>query len=101
MSRTLVSYSTEITLTNRSGSIAAGGVAQQLMPANANRRGMWVQNVSSGDLWVYELGTATQSQPSYKLVAGASMRTPDSVAITNAWSIIGATTGQQFSAREY
>ncbi|AJG19088.1 hypothetical protein [Cupriavidus basilensis] len=87
--------------TDRSGSIAAGGTAQVLMAANANRRAWWIQNNSSGDLWLNEIGgTAVLSQPSIQIQAGALYETPASYCSPSAISIIGATTGQTFTARE-
>ncbi len=89
------------TKTNRSGSITAGGTAQELMPANSNRKGWEIQNTSSGDLWFNETGVASvQSSPSFKIEAGGSALY-DSAVTTDAISIIGATTGQTFTAREW
>jgi len=83
--------------TNRSGTITAGGTAQTLAPANANRRFLKGQNLSSADLWINELGgTAAASQPSYRIPAGSTF----SVNTSQAVSIFGATTGQAFSATE-
>lgn len=87
--------------TDRSGAIAAGGTAQQLAAANAARRGFWVQNNSAGPLWITTLTTAVQSQPSLQLIAGAYYESPQGGAGTGAISIIGATTAQAFSAREW
>lgn len=85
--------------TNRSGTITAGATAQQLMAANASRRGWWFQNNSSGDLWLDETGTAVASQPSLKIPAGGYYEPP--VVSLGSISIYGATTGQAFSAREW
>ena len=47
-----------------SGTITTGGAAQTVMTANSYRCGFTIQNNSSGDLWVNELGgTAAASQP--------------------------------------
>jgi hypothetical protein len=90
-----------ITPTDRSGSISAGGTAQQLMAANASRRAWSIQNTSSGDLWVNEIGgTALLASPSINVPAGALYESPASFASPSAISIIGATTGQTFTARE-
>ncbi|MGU3386938.1 hypothetical protein ACLBYG_20675 [Methylobacterium sp. D53M] len=89
------------TATSHSGTIAAGGTAQQLMAANASRRGFVVQNQSSGDLYVNGLGTATADQNSLKIAAGDFYETSVQHVGTGAVSIIGATTGQAFYAREY
>lgn len=87
--------------TDRSGTITTGGTAQTLMAQNGSRRGFWVQNVSSGDLWISTVGTAAASQPSMKIAAGALYESPAHGVSTAAISIYGATTGQAFSAREW
>ena len=89
------------TYVNRSGTITAGGTAQQLAALNASRRGFFIQNNSTGDLWFSLVGTAVQSQPSFKIVAGALYESPYGGGATGAISIIGATTAQAFSAMEY
>lgn len=89
------------TLVSRSGTITAGGAAQVIAAANAARKGYMIQNVSSGDLWFSTLGPAVLNQPSIKLAAGQSYETPASGFGTGAISIIGATTGQAFAAREW
>lgn len=86
---------------NRSGTITTGGSAQQLAAANTARKGLGVQNQSSGSLWIYELGTATLAQPSWEIKAGETLVLDNGSASTAAISIIGATTGQAFAAREW
>jgi hypothetical protein len=95
-----VKYPT-ITPTDKSGTITTGNTAQQLAAANASRKGYWIQNNSTGDLWLSDLTTAVMSQPSLKLVAGAYYESPLHGCSGSALSIIGATTGQSFSAREW
>lgn len=96
-----VVLATKPTPVNRSGTIIAGGTAQQLMPANAQRQGWWIQNLSSGDLWISDIGTAAASQPSLKISAGQMYEHPDFGISQGAVSIFGTTTGQTFSAREF
>ena len=83
---------------NRSGTIAEGGTAQTLAAANSSRRELSGQNISSADLWINEIGgtAAADTAGSYKVPAGASF----SVSTGKAVSIIGATTGQAFTATE-
>lgn len=83
---------------NRSGTITAGGTAQQLAPRNPSRRALTGQNISSGDLWINEVGgiAAVDMAGSYKVPAGESFAVETSQAV----SIIGATTGQKFTATE-
>lgn len=90
-----------VTPVNRSGTIAVAATAQQLMAANASRKGFWVQNVSSADLWINDAGTAAGGQPSMLIPAGALYESPETGVPTSAISIFGATLGQAFSAREW
>lgn len=90
-----------ITPTDRSGTITTGGQKQQLMAANANRRSWLIQNNSTGDLWINEIGAdAVLSQPSINIPPGAYVTSESSYCSPSAISIIGATTGQTFTARE-
>lgn len=84
--------------TDRSGSITSGGTAQQLAAANTSRRGLTGQNISAGDLWINEIGgtAAADTAGSYKIASGDTF----SIATNRAISIIGATTGQKFTATE-
>lgn len=84
---------------DRSGTIAAGGTAQVLSAANPSRRGFWIQNISTTDLWINELGNASAAPPSIVLAKGDIYEFP--IAVGSAISIFGATTGQAFSAREW
>ena len=92
----------QVTKTDRSGTITSGGNAQTLMAANASRNGWQLQNNSTGNLWFNELGgTAVQTQPSFRLAPGESYESPVGASTALAISIIGATTGQTFTAREW
>lgn len=86
---------------DKSGTITLGGTAQELMASNPERSGFWLQNVSAGDLWISDIGTAAATQPSLKVAAGAIYESPMTGCPTGAISIFGATTGQAFSAREW
>lgn len=88
------------TLTDRSGSITTGGTAQTLAAANSSRKYLLIQNVSTGDLWFNFTTTAVTDQPSFKLLPGQSFVMEDSFISTELISIIGATTGQKFAAKE-
>lgn len=84
--------------TNRSGSITTGGTAQQLAPANASRKMLSGQNISSADLWINEVGgtAAVDTAGSYRVAAGASFKVNTNQAV----SVVGATAGQKFTATE-
>lgn len=83
---------------DKSGTIAAGGTAQQLAAANTSRTYLRGQNISGSDLWVNEIGgaAATNGVGSYRVPAGVTF----SVNTNRAVSIFGATTGQAFTATE-
>ncbi|MGI8685130.1 MAG: hypothetical protein ACR2MO_08610 [Acidimicrobiales bacterium] len=87
-------------LTDRSGTIAAGGAAQVLMAANATRLYLFVVNLSTGDLWINFGTNAVAAQPSIRLQAGDSFVMEAGFVSTQAVSIIGATTAQAFAAKE-
>lgn len=97
----LIALFSAVAPTDKSGTITLGGTAQTAIAANASRRGYWIQNVSSGDLWVSSLATAIVGQPSMKIPAGALYEAPLGGCPTGAISIIGATTAQAFAAREW
>lgn len=87
---------------DRSGTITAGGTAQTLMATRGNRKGFYIQNQSTGDLWINEIGgVAAATQPSLRIVAGAFYCNEFSGPALNRISIFGATTGQAFAAREW
>jgi hypothetical protein len=89
-----------VALTDRSGTIATGGTAQTLAPFNSGRRYLIIQNVSSGDLWI-DFGTAAvAASPSLRIAAGDSYVMEEKFVLTESVSIIGATTGQAFTAKE-
>jgi hypothetical protein len=95
-------------ITNRSGTITAGGTAQQLAAANATRRYLLVQNASVRVLWVSPDTTAVAGSPSIALKAcmvandgtGGAIEWTGAYVPPGAISIIGATTGDAFCAKE-
>jgi hypothetical protein len=88
------------TFTDRSGSVTAGGTRQQVMAANANRRYLLFQNVSTGDLWVRFGANANGDQPSILVPSRRGFVMKDDFINTDALDVFGATTGQAFSAKE-
>ena len=93
-------FSQAVTHADRSGTITIGGTAQTLAPAWKGRHGCAIQNQSTGDLWVNSTAAAVASQPSF-LIAPGAMYLCLSPASDGAFSIIGATPGQAFAAREW
>ncbi|MGZ8270734.1 MAG: hypothetical protein ACXWT5_06085 [Methylophilus sp.] len=88
---------------NLSGTITTGETAQLLDAANDRRVGWFIQNNSAGSLWINDTGgTAILGQPSIEIKTGTTLSAPRDLAPTSqAISIIGATTGQTFTAREW
>lgn len=88
-------------LTDRSGTITAGGTAQAAAAANTARKHLFIQNPSTapGSLWFSTTDTAVQASPSIELLPGASAVTGSFVP-TGAVSVIAATTGHAFTMRE-
>lgn len=89
-----------LNITDRSGTIATGGVAQTLMAANSQRRKFKLQNISGGDLWWSATGTASAGAGSFRLSPGDYYETPPDFCPTTTVTIFGAVTGQAFTARE-
>lgn len=96
-----VAYAPAANLANISGTVTTGGTAQNAAGANTSRKGFWIQNLSSGDLWINTLATAAASQPALKLTAGTYYEAPPGGAGTGAISVFGATTGQAWAGREW
>jgi hypothetical protein len=94
-------YPPPVSPVNISGTITSGGTAQQLAAANTNRRGWYIRNNSAGSLWVSDMTTAVQSQPSLEIKAGELYESVNGGTSLNALSIIGATTGQAWTGREW
>lgn len=98
---TATAISPRVALTNRSGTITAGGVAQTLMAGNTSRGGFLLQSQSTGDLYFSAIGTASASTGSIWLPAGAYFEFPANGITTAAISIFGSTTGQPFTSWEW
>lgn len=98
---TPVEFPVSSALTDISGTITSGGTAQTIAAANAVRNGFSIQNTSAGDLWFNTLATAVAASPSIRIPAGGLYESPVNQRPTGAISLIGATTGQTFSAREW
>jgi hypothetical protein len=85
--------------TDRSGAITTGGQSQQLAAANSSRKGLKGQNVSAGDLWLTETlaSAAVDGAGSFKVAPGQTF----SISTNRAVHVIGATTGQKWTATEF
>lgn len=89
-----------VTTTNRSGTIAAGGVAQTLMASNTNRKGFIIQNTSTQYPLYFEIGGTASTLTAF-LDIGQAFSTDGSFAITDQISIFGPTTGTTFWCKEF
>jgi len=99
-----VQQTAERSVTDHSGTITAGGTAQVAAAVNNSRQGIYLQNLdTTEDLWFSLSGTAAVATAgSFSLspgtgttVAGGAWQ--NSNALTNAISVIAATTGHKFS----
>jgi hypothetical protein len=70
------------------------------MDANSDRKYLFVQNLSVGNIWINFGIAAVQDQPSIKLPPDASFVMEAGYIDTQAVHLIGATTGQKFVAKE-
>ncbi len=91
-------------VTDCSGTITAGGTAQILFQPGVGTHGWQFENQSAGDLFTRSMGptsslSATQDQNSLKIVSGAYYEAPHTS--VNAYSVVGATTGQAFYCRAW
>lgn len=89
------------TLTDGSGSLVTGGASEEIFASNASRRYLLVQNVSTASMWVNFGGAATAGAGSVLLPAnGGSLVFDGNYIPTGQVQIIGATTGQGYTAKE-
>lgn len=88
-------------VTDRSGTIAAGGTAQQVMAANTTRKYLFYQNNSDTDQWINWGVVAVANEPSIKIVAGASYENPAHFCPSGLISVFCATTGKTFTSKEF
>lgn len=90
--------------TNVGGTIAVGGTAQVLMAANLLRKAYAIENQSTGPLYIRSrgpLGTVDATLDQNSLLIPSGFLYEPQVITLNALSIIGATTGQAYFARDY
>lgn len=90
--------------TDLSSTIAAGGTAQALCAADPKRFGYRVQNLSSGNLFINDVGgtaVSTGTGSSFTLTPGSMYESSPNMRPISGISILGATTSQAFSACEW
>jgi hypothetical protein len=88
------------TNTDRSGTLTTGGAAQQIAAANSSRKQFFFQNLSNATMWVNFGTAAVQGEPSIAVLPNYSLSF-DGVVDTGLVSVIGATTGQAWTAKEW
>jgi hypothetical protein len=89
-------------LTDRSGTITAGGTAQQAAAVNAARKYLLVQNPTDGaeSFWFSADATAVAASPSVEVAPGVTLTFEGSFVPSSAISVIAATTGTAFTIKE-
>ena len=93
-------YQSVRTSTDKSGTVSSGGVAQAAIAANAQRKGWMLTNLSSDILYVRDDGTAASATTGVPVYPGQTVT--DGGQVSNAAiSVLGATTGDVWSAKEY
>ena len=89
-------------LQNRSGTIALANTSQVFAATNLTRKGFWIKNNSTTHpLYINELGTAAADLNSLKIDPLALYESPLTGVSTGAIGILGPSTGQTFTAREW
>ena len=83
--------------TDRSGSITAANVAQDVAPANSNRVGLTFQNTSDTAMRLTESGNDATASNGYLIGAGVSVN----VSTNKRVSVFCTLAGKTFSATEY
>lgn len=100
--------STNGPLTDRSGTITSGGTAQTIAALNASRKYFFIQNLSTDTLWINFGVAAVVGWPSMALPPatsstsgnGGTLEYTGSFIPSGLVSVLGATTGDAFAAKE-
>lgn len=98
---TISAVPADVALTDGSGTITTGGTSQQIFAANSTRNYLFVQNLSSADEYINFGSAATTGAGSIKLISGASFVMESNTITNQTVNIIGATTGQSFTAKQH
>ena len=96
-----VSLSNSGTFTDRSGSITTGGTSQTLAPINAARKYLTIENTSTANIAINFTSAASLTAGSLVIAAlGSLTLSSQSFVSTELVTVVGATTGQTFVAKE-
>jgi len=89
-------------LTDKSGTITTGGTAQTAAAANTSRKYLFIENpyTATETLWFSTVAAAVADSPSIALQPGDTWENPPHFCPTGAVSVIAATTGHKWTARE-
>lgn len=84
------------------GTIAVGGTSQEAVPANTDRSALFIQNLSSENLWISLTGGVAAADSGIKLLPDASLSLPGDIAFvpTTQVNIVGATAGSTYYVLE-
>jgi hypothetical protein len=85
---------------DHSGSITTGGTAQTLSAAKS-RKYFFFQNLSVSNMYLNFTSAASASTGSILIVPGGSYVQEGSFVSSELISVFGATTGQQFTAKDF
>lgn len=96
----LGAFAVDNSVTDRSGTITTGGTAQTIAAANTNRRYFEFQNLSTETMYINFGATATSESNSFRILAGAEWIPMSNFCPTGSVSILAATTGGKFVAKE-
>lgn len=87
-------------LTDRSGSITAGGTSQEIAAAKSNRAYLLFQNISDTPMWLNFGAAATANNNSIYLNAQGSLLFSGSFIPSDSFHVLCATTGKKFVCKE-
>lgn len=90
----------QVSPTDRSGTITAANTSQVVAAANPSRTFFMFQNVSDKVMWLNFGAAATQTQPSFQINPGGSITLSGPTIISDAVNVIGPNTGKAFTAKE-
>lgn len=91
---------TQGNLTDRSGTIATGGTAQQVAASNTSRKYFFFQNHSDTVMWINFGTDAVADQPSIQVPVNGTFTFPAGFVSTQSISVICATISKKFTAKE-
>lgn len=85
----------------KAGEIIFGGVSQLLLNYSQPRVGLFIQNISQHPLWLSDTDPAVQDSPSINIPANSTFSLEYNSGASNPWYIVGNTTGQKFTYKDW